>query len=68
VKGLADLFFGEIENGIAAGALVAGVDEGVERKRIVFGRGDLFFDEGAEDAELDGVKMHVYKGAIGSSG
>jgi hypothetical protein len=58
VEGLANLFFGEIEDGVAAGALVARVDEGVEGEGIVFGGGDLFFDEGAEDAELDGVKVH----------
>jgi hypothetical protein len=64
VDDLANLFFGQIEDGVAAGALVACVDQGVERERIVLGRGDLFFDEGAEDAELDGVEMHIYKGAI----
>ena len=64
VKGLADVLFGEIEDGIAAGALVAGVEEGVEREGIVLGGGDLFFDEGAEDAELDLVELHIYKGAI----
>jgi hypothetical protein len=68
VKGLADLFLGEIEDGIAARALVARVEESVEGERIVFGRGDLFFDEGAEDAELDGVEMHVYKGDTGEQG
>ena len=65
VEGLADLVFGEVQDGVAAGALVACVDQGVERERVVFGRGDLFFDERAEDAELDGVEMHVYKGATG---
>ena len=60
VQCLANVFFGELENGIAAGALVAGVDESVEREGIVLGGGDLFFDEGAEDAELDGVELHVY--------
>jgi hypothetical protein len=64
VKGLTDLLFGEIEDGVAAGALVARVDQGVEREWVVFGRGDLFFDEGAEDAELDGIEVHIYKGAI----
>jgi hypothetical protein len=68
VEGLADLLFGEIEDGVAAGALVARVDQGVEGERIVLGRGDLFFDEGAEDAELDGIEVHVYKGAIGGQG
>jgi hypothetical protein len=61
VKGLADLIFAEVEDRVAAGALVARVDEGVEGERIVLGRGDLFFDEGAEDAELDGVELHIYK-------
>jgi len=68
VEGLANLFFGEIEDGVAAGALVACVDQGVERERVVLGRGDLFFDEGAEDAELDGIEMHIYKGAIRGQG
>jgi hypothetical protein len=63
VEGLAHLVFGEIEDRIAAGALVAGVDEGVEGERVIFGRGDLFFDEGTENAELNGVEMHTYKGA-----
>jgi hypothetical protein len=63
VQGLTYLVFGEIEDWVAAGALVAGVDERVEREGIVFGRCDLFFDEGAENAELDGVEMHTYKGA-----
>ena len=60
VEGLADLLFIEVEDGVAAGALVAGVDERVQRERIVLGRGDLFFDESAEDAELDLVEVHVY--------
>ena len=50
VEGLADLLFVEVEDGVAAGALVAGVEERVERERIVLGRSDLFFDESAEDA------------------
>jgi hypothetical protein len=63
VKGLPDLLFGEIKDRVATGALVARVNQGVERERIVFGRSDLFFDEGAEDAELDGIEVHGYKGA-----
>ena len=59
VEGLADFFFGEIQDRVAAGALIAGVEQGVEGERVVFGRGDLFFDKGAEDAELNGVEMHV---------
>ena len=58
---LHDLVFGEVKDGIAAGALVARVDQSVEREGIVLRRGDLFFDQGAEDAELDRVELHVYK-------
>ena len=61
VEGLADGLFVEVEDGVAAGALVAGVEKRVEGERIVLGRGDLFFDEGAEDAELNLVEMHIYK-------
>jgi hypothetical protein len=62
---LANLFFGEVENGVAAGALVARVKQSVEGKRVVLWRGDLFFDERAEDSELMGREMHRYKGATG---
>jgi hypothetical protein len=61
VEGLADLVFGEVEHRVAAGTLVARVDEGIEGEGIVLRRGDLFFNEGAEDAELDGIELHVYK-------
>jgi hypothetical protein len=64
VKSLANFLFRQIEYGIAAGALVACVDQGVEGERIIFGRGDLFFDEGTENAELDRIEAHIYKGAI----
>ena len=60
VEGLADLFFGEIEDRIAAGALVAGVKQGVEGERVVLWRRDLFFDERTKDAELPGREMHGY--------
>ena len=63
VEGLAHLVFGEIKDRIAARALIGGVDESVERERVVFGCGDLFFDEGTENAELNGIEMHKYKGA-----
>ncbi len=61
MKCLTDLFFGEIEDRVAAGTLVACVEEGVEGERVIFRRGDLFFDKGAEDAELDGIEVHVYR-------
>ena len=63
VQRLTDLVLGEVEHGVAAGALVARVYQSVQREGIVLGCGDLFFDEGAEDTELDGVERHIYKGA-----
>ena len=33
--------------------LIARVDERIERKRVLVGRGDLLFDEYADDARLD---------------
>jgi len=47
VERLADFVFGELEYGIAAGTLVAGVDECVQREGVVLRGGDLFFDERA---------------------
>jgi hypothetical protein len=58
MEGLADFFFCEIEDRVAAGALVAGVKQGVEGEGVVLWRGDLFLDERAEDAELMGREMH----------
>jgi hypothetical protein len=65
MEGLAYLFFGEIEDGVPAGALVARVKQRVEGEGVVLWRGDLFFNERAEDAELMGREMHRYKGATG---
>ena len=55
VESLADLLLVEIEDGVAAGALVAGVQQGVEGEWVALGGGDLFFDQRAEDALLDEV-------------
>jgi hypothetical protein len=63
MEGLANLFFGEIKDGVAAGALVARVKQSVEGERVVLWRGDLFFDERAQDSKLMGREMHRYKGA-----
>jgi hypothetical protein len=59
MEGLSNLFFCQIENWVSTRALVTGVDQRIERQGIIFGRGDLFFDQRAEDAELDGIKMHI---------
>jgi hypothetical protein len=61
MDGLADLFFGEIEHRVATGSLIARVKQSVEREGIVLWRGDLFFDERAENAELMGREMHSDK-------
>ena len=60
MEGLAKVFFGQVENGVATGALVARVKESIERKRIVLWRGDLFFNERPQDAELREIKLHGY--------
>lgn len=63
VQGLPEILLGEVEDGIAGGALVGGSLEGVERERVVFGRRDLFFDERAEDAKLGGGELlHIELG------
>ena len=60
MQGLADGGFVESHDGIAIRFLVAGVGESVEGKRIVFGSGDFFFDERAEDAAFDVVQEDVH--------
>jgi hypothetical protein len=58
---LADLVFGEVEDGVATGLLITGVDECVQGERVVLRCGDLFFDEGAENAGLNGIEHHTYE-------
>ena len=45
---------GGVEHGVAVAALVAGVDEGVERERVDVRRGQLLLNEAAEHARLVG--------------
>ena len=59
-QGVADGIFIETHDGFAIGFLVAGVEERVEGQWIVFGSGDFFFDEGAEDAGFDVVEEDVH--------
>ena len=61
MQGPADGSFVQVHDGIAIRFLVAGVDEGVQRKRIVFGSGDFFFDEGAQDAAFDFVQEDAHR-------
>ncbi len=50
---LADGGLVQIHRGFAVRFLVAGIDEGVQGKRVIFGSGDFFFDEGAQYAAFD---------------
>jgi hypothetical protein len=61
VKCLTNLIFREIKHGIAAGALIARVDQCIQRERIVFWGSDFFFDERAKNSELDGVERHILR-------
>jgi hypothetical protein len=53
----ADVGFGKPGDGLAVVFLVTGVESGVERERVVLGRGDLFFDERAEHAGFGGGEV-----------
>ena len=53
---LLDHFFAVVDDGVAVGFLVAGVDQGVDGERVVFGGGDFFFEERSEDADFGGVE------------
>src|SRR5882724_1304683 len=52
---LPDGRFVETHCGFAVRFLVASIDEGVQREWVIFGSGDLFFDEGAQDPAFDFV-------------
>ena len=60
IQGLANGRFVEIHEGIAIRFLVAGVDQGVQRKGIVFGGGDFFFNQGTQDPAFDFVQEDVH--------
>jgi hypothetical protein len=57
VQGQADFFVIEMHYRFAVGELVAGVDECVERLRVVVGSGDFLFDKRPKDAGLRGGEM-----------
>ena len=56
----ADGVFVEIHDWIAIRFLVGGVQDGVQRKRVILGRGDFFFDERAQDAGFDRGQSEVH--------
>ncbi len=57
---LADGRLVQIHGGFSVRFLVAGIDESVQGERVVFGSGDFFFDEGAQDAAFDFVQEDVH--------
>jgi hypothetical protein len=63
VKSLTNFDFIKGSYGFAIVLLIAGVDQCVERERVVLRGGDFFFDERAEDAGLSGRELHGH-GAI----
>ena len=60
VQGLADGGFVETHDWLAIRFLVAGVDQRVQGKRVVLRGGDLFLDQGAQDAAFDFVEEKVH--------
>src|SRR6185437_14042853 len=60
-EGLTDGDLVQLHDGVTAGFLIAGVDERVERQRVVLGGGDFLFDEGSEDPRLNcsQQKLHL---------
>ncbi len=52
--------FVEIHHWIAIRFLVGGVQDGVQRKRVILGRGDLFFNKRAQDAGFDWGQGEVH--------
>ena len=58
VEGIANRGFVQSHHWVAIIFLIAGVDQGVERERVVVGCGDVFFDQGAEDAGFDIGEEH----------
>ena len=61
MKRFADRGFVERHDGIAIGFLVTRVRECVERKGVVLGSGDFFFNQGAENAALDVGQEKVHE-------
>jgi hypothetical protein len=52
----ADGFFVKTRYRLAIVLLIAGIDQSIQRKRIVVGRGDVFFDQRSEHAGFSRIK------------
>ena len=59
-ESVANRGFVERHHRVAIVFLIAGVDQRVERERVVVGRGDVFFDQGAEYASFDFGEEHAW--------
>src|SRR5208282_3961299 len=66
-EGVANCGLVEGHDRVAIIFLVAGVDQCVEREGVVIGRGDVFFDKGAEDSGFDGGEDHSFVQSCDSS-
>ena len=60
MQGLADGGFVEGHDRIAIRFLIASVDQGVQRERVVFGSGSFLFDEGPQDPAFDFVQEDAH--------
>jgi hypothetical protein len=63
-KGGADRVFLKGHHRFAIRFLIAGVEEGIEREGIVFGRGDFFFDKRAENADFNFRELQSHEEII----
>ena len=57
---LADGVFIETHEGIAIGFLVAGIDQGIQGKRIVIRSGDVLLDQRAEHSRFGFVQDNIH--------
>ena len=58
----ANSIFVEVHDRLAVGFLIGGVQDGIQRERIVLGGGDLFFDKRAEDTRFGRGQGEVHGG------
>jgi hypothetical protein len=59
-NGLTRSFIVELHDRIAIRFLIAGIDQGVQRKRVVVGRGDVLLDQRAKDASFRFVENEIH--------
>jgi hypothetical protein len=60
IESFADFALFHMHNGIAVGFLIASVGERIQGERVIFRRGDFFFDESTEDASFDGCQCELH--------